>query len=1084
MNKKRFLWLIPLVLLLAVLIWAGVFYLVLHGRSLDSRPLVLIQSPLNGEYVDVGKGVAVQAVARMDKGVRRMQIWVDDTLVAEKNVSDEDINSPMVIVTNWVPQREGQHVVSVRAISADGISGQSTVFVNAEVAAAVKHVVEEGETLEVIAASYGVEEEAIVQVNEAVGSGAPRVGDELEIPAAGGGSSPPFDSWGEEIEPSDTSGSGGIGPDGGNGNADEVPAIAEPGPGTVESLDLLRGAALFPEPANPVDLVVEVTMLQTRETYESLHCYVSLAGSTPTWVPDADYDQSTDESFEYRADGTEWNVAQYLSDMNSTHITWDRNTPVPLDISCVGVTGGGLNAVELGRLLDELPPEQWGIPQTARSSGGESQFNLAYMVTYPSKGLDETMTPPWDVRLHEGNATLSWSYLPDVDGAPVVDGFAIFLNDQLQFTAGGRTREVELPPQWFEVPCNNTYEFTIVAFMDSYPDGDFSNPSDPVILPGGEPGSEECPLSVTINFQVLNVGNLGNPMPITAFFIANEQRLTLDGFNAVIVPEEDTYGIPRPEVWVIETTTPPTLGLEGNHGYFISSLFEATLSRFSPLVLELPYDDPENPYDSLQLGFEIYGPDHRLLCGGDLAVSAEDAREGIIGDIVNEYPVEGNPSLCVVTLNLTPIVEGASEVPLPNLVVEGITYDRDTGYHVLRLRNTGQADWVDKDLVIEATTREGEVIDRYTFRNATLEVNEQGELLDQRFNWEPVLSACVLLDPDNLVDEEIDRFEREGVISRRRYCPLMPDLSITDVQFNRDASELNINVLNDGERTGIASMDEGIIQNRDLLLRIESESGSTIEQTIENFSLDAYGSMIVPWSLNETEREDLAGGYTVTVNADESIYETDTTNNTYDVEGSTMLKIAWRQAGAWFCSTAPQWWGNFDNHWYFDFSAGLSAGDAAEVIASWESAELEIPMEDHLESWCTTEYTTDWFEVGADETLVISMNATMEMAGKTDRNSDGGSEILSAANSFGGVTVIPMNMDPEYFNHYVYTNDITHAEACGTRVGETYQDPYDWLAGMHQWGPYYMHDTYGSGGEDRDPCYWSSTFMIYQAEEP
>ena len=1050
----------------------------------DARPLVLIQSPLNGEYVEVGEGVAVQAVARVGEGVQRMQVWVDDALVAEKVVSKDEINSPMVIITNWVPPMAGRHVVSVRAISGNGVSGQSTVFVMAEEQAAVRHVVEEGETLEVIAASYGVEEEAISEVNEQLGGSNPQAGDELEVPVAGRGYSPPFDSWGDEVNPATDDGAGGIGPDGGAGESDDVPLTAAPEPGSPESMDILWFDELFQPPTDPVELVIEVQALQTREAYESLHCYVSLAGSTPTWVPDADYDQSTDETFESRADGSEWNVARYLSDPESTTITWDRNTPVPLDISCVGVMGGGLNSMDLGRVLDEVTPEQWGIPQVSRSSGGESQFNLAYLVTYPSKGLDPTMTAPWNVRLHEGSHTLSWSYLEDVAGSPAVDGFAIFLNDQLQFTVDGRTREVEIPPQWFEVACNNTHRFTVVAFFYSYPDGDYSNPSDPAVLPGGEPGSEACPLSVTITFQVLNVGNLGNPMPITAYFFANEQRLTLDGFNGVLVPEVDVYGIPRPEVYVNEETTPPTLGLEDDHGYFIGSLFEATLSRFGSLVLELPYDDPENPYDSLQLGFEIYGPDHRLLCGGDLAVSAEDAREGIIGDIFNEYPREGNPSLCVVTLNISPIIEGASEVPLPNLVVEGITYDRDTGYHVLHLRNTGQADWVDKDLVIEATTREGELIDRYTFRNATLEVNEQAELLDQRFNWEPVLSACVFLDPDNLVDEEIDRLERADFISRGRYCPLMPDLSITDVQFNRAANELNLNILNDGERTGIESMDEGIIQNRDLLLRIESESGSTIEQTIENFSLDAYGSIVVPWPLNETEREDLAGGYTVTVNADESIYEADTTNNTYDVEGSTMLKIAWRQAGAWFCSTARPWWGNLHNHWYFDFSAGLSAGGATDVIASWESADLEIAVDERLESWCTTEYTTDWFEVGADETLVISMDATMQMAGKRDRNSDGGSEILNAANGFGGVTVIPMDMDPEYYNHYVFTNDISHAEACGVGVGENYRDPYDWAAGMHRWGPYYMHDTYGSGSEDRDPCFWSSTFMIYQAEEP
>lgn len=1062
MKKKRLLWLIPLVLLLAVLIWTGVFYLVIRDRSLDSRPLVLIKSPLNGEYVEVGEGVAVQAVARAGEGVQHLQIWVDDVLVTEKSVSKDEVNSPMVISTNWVPPVTGRHVVIVRAVAANGVSGQSTVFVMAEEQAAVRHVVEEGETLEVIAASYGVEEEAIVEINEAVGSGGPQAGDELEIPAAGGGSSPPFDSWGEEIEQVDTS--GGIGPDSGASAGDEVPTIAEPEPGTVESLDLLRGGALFPEPTDPVQLVVEVSALQTRETYESLHCYVSLAGSTPTWVPDADYDQSTDETFASRADGTEWNVAQYLSDMNSVHITWDRNTPVPLDISCVGVTGGGLNAVELGRLLDEVPPEQWGIPQTARSSGGESQFNLAYLVTYPSKGLDETMTPPWNVRLHEGGHTLSWSYLPDVDGGPVVDGFAIFLNDQLQFTADGRTREVDIPPQWFDVPCDDTFEFTVVAFMNSYPDGDYSNPSDPAVLPGGEPGSEACPLSVTITFQVLNVGNLDNPMPVTAFFIANEQRLTLDGFNGVLVPEVDTYGNPRQELFMNERVTPPTLGLADNHGYFISSLFRATNSSFHQLVLELPFDDPENPYDSLQLGFEIYGPDNRLLCGGDLAVSAEDAREGIIGDIVNEYPVEDDPSLCVVSLSLAPIAEGASDGPLPDLEVEGITYDNTHGFHVLHLRNTGQADWVNQDLVIEATTPEGELIDRYTFRNATLEVNEHGQIGDRQFNWEPVLGACVELDPDNNVQEEIDRAIENGMLgSRGRFCPGLPDLTITNVIPLTVSDEVQLILQNRGETSAGGLIGYGALPPVDLLVEVyrTGSDAPDFSQTFEDVSLDAVDEVRLYLEIDP----DVLDGYTVMVNPDRRVLERDYDNNEFTVAPSVELYLDWKSAYYDFCRAGL---GAVGDNWTFNFTATIVGGDYTTPVVSW-TREAENNYYSGAWFWIdegddapTTEFESGWFRMNADERLVINLTANLEIPPYVDISSDPGSIVLESANNYGYATVV--TEDFPVYCMAMYADTIPECE------------PYDVDSGHHSVGAY-IHEP-----SLKSECYWRSYFSVFQRE--
>lgn len=142
----------------------------------------------------------------------------------------------------------------------------------------------------------------------------------------------------------------------------------------------------------------------------------------------------------------------------------------------------------------------------------------------------------------------------------------------------------------------------------------------------------------------------------------------------------------------------------------------------------------------------------------------------------------------------------------------------------------------------------------------------------------------------------------------------------------------------------------------------------------------------------------------------------------------------------------------------------------------------QVPTMANLLSVCALVQTD-----GGDEELVVTMNAVMKMGGKRDRPSDGGIERLSVANNFGGVTIIPLDMESGYYSHFVYTNDISHAEYCGEVVGHEHigsPDPYDWRTGMHKWGPYYVPDTYGQGGRDRDPCYWSSTFMIYQAEEP
>ncbi len=1022
MRTKKLWWIIPALLLLVAFIWAGTFYLILHHRSRESRPLVLIQNPVNHQQIEVGVDTTIHAVASLNQGIRSMQLWVDDVLITENTAVGEELNSLMTISTTWMPQLVGEHTIIVRAESINGVEGQSTIFVEG-VDQPVVHVVEEGETIEDIAASYGVGADEIVQANDQLENEHPQGGDELVIPAAGGGYTPPFDSWvGEGAEP---------------------PPPAPPAPGSLQMMDI-DFPALNIQPANPLQLVIEVQALQTRESYESLHCYVSLAGSTPLWLPDADNDQSTDESFESGSGGTLWNVARYMAEANATRITWEENTPLPLDISCVGVTQGGQESVNLGRIVDEVTPDQWGVMQTRRSTGGESQFNLAFLVTYPEKGLDPSIPPPYNVRLHENNSTLSWSY----DGN--VDGFAVFLNDQLQFTVDGSRREVAIPPQWFDVPCNTAFNFTLVAFYENYPNGNYSDPSEPVTLAGGEPGSPECPLSIVLNFQVLNTGNLGNPLPASGHFMAQDQRISFDGHAADV-------------------------GLADNSGYIISDLFADSGFMFQSLVLDLPYDDPENPYDSLQVGFEIYDESNRLACGGDLAVSAADLTGDFVGTINNEYPREDDPGLCVVTFGISPIIEGASENPLPDLKVEEITYDFEREFYRVFVRNTGQADWANQDLVMDVRNRAGDALGRYTFPNITIRVNETREFQNPQWDWEPILDGCVLLDPENLVQEHIDVLAEENILSRGHYCQPLPDFTIPEAVYDRATRNLGVTIRNEGEKTPV---------DTELVLRIETESGAVFERTVK-VTLDRYDSERNWMELTDSERAAMSEGYTVTVNPDEVIAETENGNNSFAVEGSTWLRISWRQAGAWFCSLYRQWWGNFDNHWNFDFSANVVGGSDPQNIVSWEYENLEIGVDDHLESWCSPNYLTDWFEVRGDEELVVSMSATMGMAAYGDRHTDGGSEHLTASNGFGGVTVIPRDMDAALYGHYVFTNDVSHAEGCGVSTAPMGQSgPYDWEAGMHRWGPFYVDNTYGSGHEDRDPCYWSSTFMLYQAEEP
>ncbi|OGO14920.1 MAG: hypothetical protein A2Z14_16880 [Chloroflexi bacterium RBG_16_48_8] len=165
-KKSYFRWgVIGLFALLVVCLQVGAVYLFTYkGRAFDSRPLVLIHSPLQHEQVQSGDGVIVYATARGDEGLARMEFWVDDALLASRNAPDSALTS-LVLTTDWVPTVVGNHVLIVRALTVNGTEGQSSLVVEVlemDDEAMVTHLAQEGETLESIASDYGTTPEDYV----------------------------------------------------------------------------------------------------------------------------------------------------------------------------------------------------------------------------------------------------------------------------------------------------------------------------------------------------------------------------------------------------------------------------------------------------------------------------------------------------------------------------------------------------------------------------------------------------------------------------------------------------------------------------------------------------------------------------------------------------------------------------------------------------------------------------------------------------------------------------------------------------------------------------------------------------------
>jgi len=189
-NKKNRKWILigGLGLIILCVISTIAAYLLLRGRDMNSRPLVLIHKPLNHAVVGEGEVVTLHATARLENGVKSMQFWVDDQLIAEKQTDDPDLTN-MTHVDVWHAMQPGEHVIIARAVSKGGIEGQASITIEVTAASSqgVTHTVEEGETLESIAADYGVSPDALADANPGLGE----EGDDLVIPGGESSEEPP-----------------------------------------------------------------------------------------------------------------------------------------------------------------------------------------------------------------------------------------------------------------------------------------------------------------------------------------------------------------------------------------------------------------------------------------------------------------------------------------------------------------------------------------------------------------------------------------------------------------------------------------------------------------------------------------------------------------------------------------------------------------------------------------------------------------------------------------------------------------------------------------------------------------------------
>jgi LysM repeat protein len=861
MDKSKKRWLIILgVGLLIGLILIGVFLGMLsrRGKALNSRPLVLIIDPDYGDEIQVGDGVIVHATAREDVGLARIELWINDELIDSRDADVKEGPAPtnLTLVSTWLPTFEGEQQIIVRAISVDGVAGQSMVQLSVGAADELTHLVTEGETLESIAEDYGSSAEELSDLNPGLGGADPAPGDEIIIPE-------------------DDPGSGGA--PGSGEDSDGEPPEAE---GEEPLLSL--GFQLFDFSATDdenVTLRLEVPGLRTWENFDNLHCYVSLADSLPQWYPDLDNNQATDDSFEAGVNGW-WVTDGILVGSAAPIISWPANQPLPLSVACVGVSGG-TQALELGVIALEIPNDEWdGIRHGYESDGEGGHLFMDIQVTqltgnprYTPKYPDPLMTRPTNVRLNPENHTLDWDFEAAEDEE--ISGFRIYLNGNLQWTVPADARSTRLPPEWFRPPCAWTYTFGVTAYLINFPDGPESDPPSTVDL---EQPREECMRIMRVSFLELETFDLGDDGryedrhgdvgPAYGTFYANDASVSFDHGH-------EGRGLDMPE------------GLQHNNTYNLAELSGDVAWHFdgsNSIIAEVPFEG------EMWLGYLIMdrdnNPDDQICQGVYLPIDLDGYHRDSI-------PSENGR--CLVTFEFEPTEDSpvgdraVGREPLPWIDLASYFLDESTGTAEISVQNTGTAAWADRDLMIEMQTRDGRSLGIAVFENVYLATGEIMELDHPIFELQPPYDACVVIDP---LDEVLEYYESSGALVHNPICPKLPDLIVEDAYFaSETGNSFYIDVKNRGE---------GPIATRALEIEIKDAQNQLLVDPfiVTGFTMGQGRSLRIQVPAISVDRIQLRGGYSVTVNPRASFVESNFENNTLQISEGTEIVLDWFSAVA------------------------------------------------------------------------------------------------------------------------------------------------------------------------------------------
>lgn len=150
-------------------------------------PVVQVVEPRDGIHVQVGSHlpVSVNIFFTPEAPLQRVEVWLDGVLVENHDTASDGELSSFLDTLLLIPT-EGRHVLAVRAINSMGVIGQSEPLailgVSRQKNDLIRVLVDEGDDLADLAATFGTDEATIKSLNPELGDQPPMSGAKVIVP--------------------------------------------------------------------------------------------------------------------------------------------------------------------------------------------------------------------------------------------------------------------------------------------------------------------------------------------------------------------------------------------------------------------------------------------------------------------------------------------------------------------------------------------------------------------------------------------------------------------------------------------------------------------------------------------------------------------------------------------------------------------------------------------------------------------------------------------------------------------------------------------------------------------------------------